>query len=230
MLTRTLPFFVLAVAFAVPRASAEVSPAPPVISARVASRLFLASCSECTADAADASPAAPSSLRGMDRVSSSYQADAQPLHAAAVEHSDAYLRRAKIHKIASVATLPLFAAELALGQSIYNSTNVSGSRKSAHIAVGTGIIALFGVNTITGAWNLFGEDRRDPKGRGLRWVHAILMMASDAGFAATAATGPHGNRRAPLTIPTGESTHRAIAFSAIGAGTTGYLIMLLGHH
>ena len=47
------------------------------------------------------------------------QDDAQALHQAAVEHSDAYLTRAKIHKIASFATLPLFAAELVLGQSLY---------------------------------------------------------------------------------------------------------------
>ena len=43
------------------------------------------------------------------------QDDPQPVHAAAVEHTDGYQTRAKIHKIASFATLPLFAAELALG-------------------------------------------------------------------------------------------------------------------
>jgi len=48
------------------------------------------------------------------------QADTQPVHAVAVEHSDAYQTRAKIHRVASYATLPLFAAELALGASIYN--------------------------------------------------------------------------------------------------------------
>jgi len=39
----------------------------------------------------------------------------QPVHAVAIQPSDAYLTRAKIHKYASFATLPLFAAELALG-------------------------------------------------------------------------------------------------------------------
>ena len=193
-----------------------------MISPRVASRMFFAACADCADTGAPFEP-----LRGIEHAS--YQDAGQPLHAAAVEHSDAYLRRARVHKIASVATLPLFAAEMALGQSIYNATPVSNGKKSAHIAVGAGIMALFGVNTITGAWNLFGEDRQDPKGRGLRWVHAILMMAADAGFVATSATGPHGNRRVPLTIPTGESTHRAIAFSSIGVGTTGYLLMLLGN-
>src|SRR5579872_3739202 len=50
----------------------------------------------------------------------------QPLHAAAVQHSDAYQTRAKIHKVASYATLPLFGAELLLGESLYN-TPVSGA-------------------------------------------------------------------------------------------------------
>jgi hypothetical protein len=40
----------------------------------------------------------------------------QPVHAVAIQHSDAYETRAKIHKCASFATLPLFAAEIALGQ------------------------------------------------------------------------------------------------------------------
>ena len=213
MLTPTLLFGFLSLAL-IPHASTDVAPAQ-VVSPRVASRMLFAV----------SPPREP--LHGVERWS--FQ-DQQPLHAAAVEHSDSYRRRAKIHKIASFATLPLFAAEVALGQSIYNTAPVSDSKKSAHIAVGAGIMALFGVNTITGAWNLFGEDRQDPNARGLRWVHAILMMVADAGFVATSATGPHGNRRVALTIPTGEGTHRAIAFSSIGVGTAGYLLMLLGNH
>ncbi|HEX4347155.1 MAG TPA: hypothetical protein VHZ73_06260 [Vicinamibacterales bacterium] len=226
---RTLLFSALALSLCTPRASAELVPDAQVYSARVASRIFLATRGACSADVAAGAPAEQDPpLRGLEHVA--FQDDGQPLHGAAVEHSVAYHTRAKIHKIASFATIPLFAAEVALGQSIYNTANVSNGNKSAHIAVGTGIMTLFGVNTITGAWNLLGEDRQDPKGRGLRLVHAILMMAADAGFVATAATGPQGNRRVALTVPTGESTHRAIAFSSIGVGTVGYLLMLLGSH
>ena len=46
---------------------------------------------------------------------------------------------------------------------------------------GAGIIGLFGVNTVTGAWNLFGEGRKDPHGRTLRLVHGLLMMAATSG-------------------------------------------------
>jgi len=151
----------------------------------------------------------------------------QPLHAAAIEHSDAYQTRAKIHKIASFATLPLFAAELWLGQSIYNTP--SESQKSAHIVVGTGIIGLFGVNTVTGAWNLFGEGWHDPEGRTLRIAHSLLMMASDAGFVATSMSGPGGRSRTGSTFEADKTTHRTIALTSIGLGTAGYLLMLFGN-
>jgi hypothetical protein len=111
----------------------------------------------------------------------------QTLHPVAIEHSDAYQTRAKIHKYASFATLPLFATELWLGQSVFNAPpGGAGSKKGAHIAVGSGIIGLFAVNTVTGAWNMFGgEGRQEKEGRTLRLVHGLLMMAADGGFLAT---------------------------------------------
>lgn len=42
------------------------------------------------------------------------------------------------------------------------------------------------MNTVTGGLNWW-ETRRNPAGRTWRTVHALLMLASDAGFAATAA-------------------------------------------
>ena len=156
---------------------------------------------------------------------------APPLHAAAVEHSEAYQRRAKIHKIASFATLPLFAGELALGQSLYNNSANPRTRRALHGVVGTGIIGLFGVNTVTGAWNLFGEGWSDKDGRTLRLVHGLLMMAADAGFVATTMTGPNSeSRRQALTFESSKVTHRNIALFSIGTGTVSYLIMLFGNH
>ena len=49
-----------------------------------------------------------------------------PVHPAAIQFSDAYETRAKIHKYASYATLPLFAGEIALGQSLFNSSTTGG--------------------------------------------------------------------------------------------------------
>ena len=157
--------------------------------------------------------------------------DQQPLHAAAIEHSDAYQRRAKIHKYASFATLPLFAGELALGQSMFNSSTSPGAKRGLHAAIGAGIIGLFGLNTVTGAWNLFGEGWQDKDGRALRLVHGLLMMAADAGFVDTWATGPHSGRlRTALTFEHDKMVHRNIAVASIGVGTAGYLIMFLANH
>ncbi|HWF86138.1 MAG TPA: hypothetical protein VG222_14870 [Vicinamibacterales bacterium] len=156
---------------------------------------------------------------------------AQPLHAAAVEHSDAYLKRAKIHKYASFATLPLFAAEVALGTSLYNTPANPDSQRTAHAIIGAGIIGLFGVNTVTGAWNMFGEGRRDTEGRTYRLVHGLLMMAADVGFLATWAAGPNsGSPREALTFESDKATHRNLAIASISVGTAGYLMMLFGNH
>jgi hypothetical protein len=153
------------------------------------------------------------------------QDPAQPTAPArAVEYSDAYRTRAKIHKIASFATIPLFATEAVLGQSLY-SDSTSG-KKDAHLIVAGGIGALFAVNTVTGVWNLI-EARKDPNHRGLRWAHGLMMLGADAGFLATAALGPdseHGD------FSSRASTHRAVAFTSIGLASASYLIMLFGAH
>jgi hypothetical protein len=155
------------------------------------------------------------------------QDNAQPVHAAAVEHSGAYQTRAKIHKYASYATLPLFAAEVALGQSLDGSKD---GKKSAHAVVGAGIVGLFGVNTVTGAWNLFGEGRRDTEGHTLRLVHGLLMMAADVGFLATTASAPSTGRNGALNFEANKATHRNLAIASVSVGTVGYLMMLLGNH
>ncbi|MCU1384713.1 MAG: putative rane protein [Acidobacteria bacterium] len=156
-------------------------------------------------------------------------AEPQPATArpVAIEYSDAYYTRAKIHKYASFATLPLFATEVALGQSIYNDANAAASaRRGAHIAVGTGITALFAVNTVTGAWNMW-ESRHDPSHHRAKLLHGILMMGADAGFVATFASGPGG--RAGVTLDSEKQTHRTIALTSMGIATGSYLLMLFGN-
>jgi hypothetical protein len=156
---------------------------------------------------------------------------ASPVHPGAITYSDGYMLRAKIHKYASFATLPLFASEVVLGQSLYNDPANADSKKGAHIAVGTGIIGLFGVNAVTGVWNMV-EDRHNPKGHTLRLVHGLLMLTANAGFVATAATGPHGGSRhgvARVPSESDKALHRDLAFGSMAIGTVGYTIMLFGH-
>jgi hypothetical protein len=140
----------------------------------------------------------------------------------AFEYSDAYRLRAKIHRVSSFATLPLFATEAIVGQSLY--ANPSGNKKDAHLVAAAGIGALFTVNTVTGVWNLV-EARKDPNDRKRRLAHGLMMLGADMGFLATAALGPeseHGE------VEGSRGAHRAVAFTSIGLATAGYLIMIFG--
>ena len=148
-----------------------------------------------------------------------------PRRPVAIEYSDGYYTRAKIHKYASFATLPLFATEYWLGQSMYNGT-VTDSKKTAHGIVGAGIVSLFAVNTVTGVWNMW-ESRKDPANHKLKLLHGVLMMAADVGFVASTTSAP-GNKR-NLNFLNDEQRHRTIALTSIGIATGSYLLMLFGN-
>jgi hypothetical protein len=148
----------------------------------------------------------------------------------AVEHSDAYYTRLTIHRYASFAMIPLFAAEYYVGSKLYNGT-ASQSLRSLHGPLAVGIAGLFGVNTITGAMNLY-ESRHDKENRTKRTIHSVLMLAADAGFAATAALTPEGDEgesrfRGESEGGATRSTHRALAVSSMGAAAVSWLIMLI---
>jgi hypothetical protein len=141
----------------------------------------------------------------------------------AFEYSDGYRVRAKIHRIASFATLPIFAAEGIVGQSLYD--NPTDAKKSAHLVIAGALGTLFAVNSVTGVWNLL-EARKDPTHRTRRTIHGVLMLVADAGFLATAMTGPESEHGEASSSD--RSRHRAIAFTSIGVATVSYLIMLFG--
>ena len=146
----------------------------------------------------------------------------------AIEYSEGYETRAKIHKYASFATLPLLGTEAILGQQLYNDPQGRlSSYKTPHIVVGTAITGLFALNTVTGVWNLV-EAWKDPNHKTLRLVHGIMMLGADAGFVAAYGTGPGG--RNLVNIDTQKGTHRAVVFTTMGVATAGYLLMLFGNH
>jgi len=145
-----------------------------------------------------------------------------------VEYSDAYKVRAKIHKYTSFATLPLFVANYLVGQDLYNHPG-DESKKGLHGGLVAATAVVFGVNTVTGAWNLW-EGRKDPNHRTKRMTHGVLMIIADVGFLATAMLAPdyeHEGGSAP-TSTNGASTHRAVALTSMGIATVSYLIMLFG--
>jgi hypothetical protein len=149
----------------------------------------------------------------------------------AIEYSNAYTTRATIHKWASYAIVPLFAAQYITGQDLIEdregSTSTAGRREDddeggsgLHSTLAAGVGVLFGVNTITGVWNL-AEARKDPNGRGRRLTHGVLMLLADAGFVATgvlASSAGGSESKANL--------HKNVAIGSGLVALTSYVIML----
>jgi hypothetical protein len=155
----------------------------------------------------------------------------------AIEYSDWYYRRLTMHRIASYVEFPLFAGEYVLGDRLLHdqaqlgfsppgqhTTRVPSGLLTAHTLVAGGLAVLFGFNTITGGWNLW-QSRRDPAGRTRRIVHTVLMLASDAGFAATGAAG--GGAKHSLS---NADTHRSLAEASMGVAGAGTIMMWVWNH
>lgn len=148
-------------------------------------------------------------------------APADTVQAPPIEYSDWYGRRLTIHRWASYATLPLFAFQYAAGDQLYRkSVDAPEWAKRWHGPAATGIAVLFGVNTVTGVWNLW-DARKDPEGRKWRTAHAILMLAADAGFTATGMVAERAERS-----ESARRQHRTIALSSMAVATVSYLMML----
>lgn len=144
----------------------------------------------------------------------------------AIEYSDAYYTRLRIHQIASYTELPLFAAEWVLGQRLLDEERTgfpSSSLKTAHTTVALGLAALFTINTVTGGWNLW-ESRQDPSGRTLRVVHSLAMLGADAGFLWAGAVAGAANE-----TDAAANHHRTIAISSMALATAGTVMMWLFH-
>jgi hypothetical protein len=143
----------------------------------------------------------------------------------AIEYSSAYGTRLTIHRIASYAALPLFAAEYFVGTKVLNDEQanpaVRSSSRGLHSTIATGLEALFAVNTVTGVWNLV-EARHDPAGRARRWIHSLAMLAADGGFVATASAA--GSARGG-----GQNAdqHRSLALASMGVATAATVMMWL---
>ncbi len=147
----------------------------------------------------------------------------------AFEYSDGYRLRAKIHKLASWAILPLFGIEAYVGQKMFNdSGSITDGTRTLHKSIAWGVGGLFALNTLTGLPNLI-ESRRDPEKSDLTLIHGILMLVADAGFLATALTQPSSQTPSGLEIYTPKKNqHLTIAYASISVATVSYLLMLFG--
>jgi len=180
------------------------------------------------AEELSATPVAETSLMASASALPALDPQAAPApapRAMAFEYSDGYHTRLKIHKYASFATLPLFIAQFAVGQKLYNG-NGSDSTRSVHGALAATTAVLFGVNIVTGVWNL-SEGRKDPNHRTKRMVHGILMAVASAGFVATGVMTPENEGGESEGGGTSRSTHRTVALTSMGVATVAYLMMLI---
>lgn len=145
----------------------------------------------------------------------------------AVEISDAYATRLKIHYIASFATLPIFAAQAIVGEQLFhaeqNGYAPSTSLRTTHDAIAIALGALFVTNSVTGSMNWW-ETRHEPAGRTWRTIHASLMLLSEAGFAYTASLGERGAFLKSGGNPA-RTLHRNWAEISVGTALVGYVMM-----
>ena len=148
----------------------------------------------------------------------------------AVTYSDWYARRLRVHRYGSYAMLPLFVTQYVLGDRLLDQKNAqfAGTRltpidenlRSTHAIVAGTVGALFLVNTTTGLWNLFAS-RHTVEGRKLRTIHALTMLAADAGFAYTGYLGSQTVDRGPAQ----GRKHRNVGLVSFGIATGGASLM-----
>jgi hypothetical protein len=189
--------------------------------------LFLAFAGQLAGAAGDS--IAPRAVGPLDRpvgVSLYEAADTTPRkpRKKAVVLSDAYEIRLTVHKYASYATLPIFAAQAIIGQQLYNNDSKGLPRQhglvGAHDAVAVALGGLFAVNTFTGGLNWW-ETRNQAEGRTWRTIHSVLMLASDAGFAYTAATGKRARG-----LQADRDWHKSWAIASASVALVSYVMML----
>ena len=145
----------------------------------------------------------------------------------AFEYSDAYRTRNRIDHIASFATLPLFAAEAYIGQRMFNNpADATAALRHAHGTIAIAISGLFGVNSVTGVWNMV-EARKDPHGLMRRTIHGALMLVADAGFFATALDHPNDRTASGIAVyDDKKNQHLALAYASLSVATVSYVMML----
>jgi hypothetical protein len=142
----------------------------------------------------------------------------------AVEVSEWYGRRLTIHRTLSYAMLPVFATQYVAGTKLYdaekNNTSVGSWVKPVHKAGAYTIAGIFGVNTVTGLWNLW-DSRHTEQHRWLRISHAVVMLGADAAFAYTGIKLSDEAENSQVK----RDEHRRVALYAIGVSTASGVVM-----
>ena len=155
------------------------------------------------------------------RVPPAVEVDTPHARPRAIEISDWYGRRLTLHRRLSYAVIPIFAAQWVAGERIYKHGNEAPTwAKTTHRTGATALAGIFTVNTVTGLWNLW-DSRHTPQGRTLRTVHALSMLAADAGFTYA---GVKLSKDAETDFNK-RREHRTVALASIGVTVTSALVM-----
>jgi hypothetical protein len=143
----------------------------------------------------------------------------------AIEHTDAYYTRLKIHRYASYAMLPVFVGQYIAGQQLVKySADAPAWARVGHRVLATTTAGLFTLNTITGAWNWW-ESRNDGDNKTLRTVHSVSMLVADAGFTTVGMLATPAETNGQL-----RNLHKQIALGSMGISVMSWLIMLPVFH
>jgi hypothetical protein len=138
----------------------------------------------------------------------------------AIKYSETYNTRLKIHKALSFAMIPLFIGAAYTGFELRNKKDQAPKwTRDLHGPLAGGTAVVFGMNTLTGLWNLI-EGRKDPEGRSKRILHGALFLAAAAGFTYVTVAGDD-------IRSTGHSNHwhRDIALGSMGVSLISWGLM-----
>lgn len=138
-----------------------------------------------------------------------------------VEYSDVYHTRLGIHRVLSFAMIPLFVGSAYTGFQLRSKKDQAPQwTRDIHGPLAAGTAIVFGMNTLTGAWNLW-EGRKDPVDRKKKLIHGAMFLAAGAGFVYVIAAGDNIRE-------TGRSNHwhRDIALGSMGVSLVSWSIML----
>ncbi|MEP6999675.1 MAG: hypothetical protein ABI969_04305 [bacterium] len=149
-------------------------------------------------------------------------ADTVPRRRKSIEVSEWYERRLRIHRYAAYSIIPLFAMQAVAGNQIFpDPQNAPDWAKTTHRVGATSLAGVFTVNTVTGLWNLW--DSRHAPGGTRRTVHALFMLASDAGFTYA---GARLSDQAETNVDK-RREHRKWAYGSMATALTGAGVMVL---
>lgn len=145
----------------------------------------------------------------------------------AIEVSEGYELRLRVHRYTAYAVPALFALQWAAGEKLYGEAtggaDAPGWARDIHRPNAFVIASAFTVNAVTGAWNLW-ESRSAP-GAGRRLLHGASMVLASGIFSYAAslptATGTFEERRDD------RRRHRTLALTGMGITLASGATMLL---